>query len=127
MRIKRDYTRAGRTDKGVSAYSNVISLKVRSSEGSKTSTDQNLNYVKMLNSNLPFDIRINACCDVPEDFNARYKCLAREYKYYFFKNLLDIEKMKEACKYFLGEHDFRNFCKINPTNSLDYKYYLENI
>lgn len=25
---------------------------------------------------------------------------------------LDIERMQEACQHFLGEHDFRNFCKV---------------
>lgn len=105
----------------MSAFSNVIALKLRVSDAKN---QQDLNYVKMINSNLPEDIRVLACCEVAEDFNARYKCIAREYKYFFMKNLLNIEKMKEACQYFIGEHDFRNFCKINPTNSLDYKFFI---
>jgi tRNA pseudouridine38/39 synthase len=80
-----------------------------------------LNYAKMLNSNLPTDIRITASAEVPDDFNARYHCIAREYRYFFVENLLDVEKMRDASKFFLGEHDFRNFCKINPSNALDYK------
>lgn len=102
----------------MSAFSNVIALKLRVPD---SKSQQDLNYVKMINSNLPEDIRILACSEVAEDFNARYKCIAREYKYFFMRNLLDVEKMRDACQYFIGEHDFRNFCKINPTNSLDYK------
>ena len=75
----------------------------------------------MINSNLPFDIRVTAFSEVDDDFNARYHCIAREYRYYFVQDLLDIEKMREASKYYVGEHDFRNFCKIDPSNALDYK------
>ena len=50
----------------------------------------------MLNSNLPTDIRITASAEVPDDFNARYHCIAREYRYFFVENLLDVEKMREA-------------------------------
>lgn len=117
--FNRDYTRAGRTDKGVSAFSNVIALKVRTL--AKTETKNQLNYVKIINCNLPEDIRIIAFAEVPDDFNARYHCTAREYRYYFVRNLLNVDKMKDACKNYIGEHDFRNFCKINPTNTLDFK------
>jgi len=66
----------------------VVSLQVRSNlleaegvftpEGyqprdSKTSTDgQELNYVHMLNHQLPEDIRVLGWCPVSEDFSARY-------------------------------------------------------
>ena len=97
----------------------MIALKVRYIE---TNNPQNqLNYAKMLNSSLPPDIRITAYKDVPEEFNARYNCTAREYRYFFVKNLLDVEKMREASQFYLGDHDFRNFCKINPSNALDYQ------
>lgn len=75
----------------------------------------------MINSSLPPDIRITAYKEVPEEFNARYNCTAREYRYFFVKNLLDVEKMRDASQFYLGDHDFRNFCKINPSNALDYQ------
>lgn len=44
----------------------------------------------MLNAILPEDIRILACQEVSDDFNARYWCTKRSYKYFFAKNNLDI-------------------------------------
>ena len=32
---------------------------------------------------------------------------------------LDIERMREASQHFLGEHDFRNFCKVRAAAGLD--------
>ena len=52
-----------------------------------------------------------AFAHVNEDFNARFSCIYREYKYFFFKDKMDIQKIKEAASKFLGAHDFRNFCK----------------
>merc|ERR1712110_955486 len=37
------------------------------------------------------------------------------YKYFFYKDGMDIERMREATKLFLGKHDFRNFCKVAVT------------
>lgn len=54
----------------------------------------------MLNANLPTDIRILSCQVVPDDFNARYWCTSREYKYFFLKSFLDLERMEEAIKQF---------------------------
>jgi tRNA U38,U39,U40 pseudouridine synthase TruA len=31
--------------------------------------------------------------------------------------------MKDAAKLFLGRHDFRNFSKIDLTNSIDFEYF----
>ena len=47
------YTRAGRTDKGVSAMGNVISLKLRTSIKKGSNETNNMNYSSMLNSLLP--------------------------------------------------------------------------
>ena len=35
------------------------------------------------------------------------------YKYYFLGEGLNVEKMNEAAKLLIGDHDFRNFCKID--------------
>jgi tRNA pseudouridine38/39 synthase len=35
------------------------------------------------------------------------------YKYYFYRELLNIGEMTKAAQLFLGEHDFRNFCKLD--------------
>ena len=30
--------------------------------------------------------------------------------------------MRQAAKFFIGKHDFRNFSKIDLTNSIDFEY-----
>lgn len=118
-----NWSRSGRTDKGVSAFCQVVSLYVRSNvkngvgvikagsllEDGKEEHD----YLKMLNSTLPDDIKVISWTPVPSDFNARFSAMSRTYKYYFVKENLDIERMKIAAKDFIGEHDFRNFCKLD--------------
>ena len=48
------------------------------------------------------------------NFTARLHCTGREYRYYFYVENLNLEKIQEAAKIFEGEHDFRNFCKMKP-------------
>lgn len=55
--ISRNYSKSGRTDKGVSALGNVISIRVREIQENETE-----NYIRMMNRNLPSDIRILAMC-----------------------------------------------------------------
>jgi tRNA pseudouridine38/39 synthase len=74
----------------------------------------------MLNAILPEDIRVLACKEVTDDFNARYWCTKRSYKYFFVKNNLNIEIMKSAIKNFIGTHNFINYCKMNLTNTVNF-------
>lgn len=75
-----------------------------------------IDYVGVLNRALPPDIRILGWCHVPYNFHARFSCLSREYNYFFINDGLDIEAMKFAAGKFCGEHDFRNFCKMDADN-----------
>ncbi|VVC25922.1 Pseudouridine synthase, catalytic domain,Pseudouridine synthase I, TruA,Pseudouridine [Cinara cedri] len=109
-----NYHRCGRTDKGVSSFSQVISLTVRSN-GNDT---KELPYCKMLNRLLPKDIRIIAWSPVNEDFSARFNCGSRTYKYWFPRGNLDIDLMNEALQQVVGTHDFRNFCKMDVGNGV---------
>lgn len=128
------YSRCGRTDKGVSAFGQVIALYLRSkymdtSDGKITvhmpsdsiSDEKEIDYVRVLNRALPKDIRVIGWCPIPFDFHARFSCLSREYKYFFFRENLDISGMEIACSKFLGEHDFRNFCKMDALNVHNYR------
>eukprot|EP00668_Euglena_longa_P045890 GGOE01061573.1.p1 GENE.GGOE01061573.1~~GGOE01061573.1.p1 ORF type:complete len:413 (+),score=72.55 GGOE01061573.1:23-1240(+) len=132
-----NYSRCGRTDKGVSALGQVIALHVRSNlsvgaefVGDKgddqqgeaipasscvqnTNSASELDYVKMLNRVLPADIRILAWAPVPKDFSARFSCVGRIYKYFFLQRDLDISRMRQAARHLVGEHDFRHFCKMD--------------
>lgn len=52
--------------------------------------ENKLNYIKMINSSLPDDIRILSYKRVEPNFNARFDCIKRVYKYFFFLNEMDI-------------------------------------
>lgn len=114
-----NFSRCGRTDKGVSAMNQVISLNIRSSlteeeQKLKENDNKEIPYLIILNSLLPPEIRVTAICfRPPPDFDARFSCDYRHYRYLINKEGLDIDRMKEAASSYLGLHDFRNFCKID--------------
>ena len=79
---------------------------------------------------LPPTIRITGWCPVDRTFSARFSCCGgdrakfwragRVYRYYFLRREYDIERMREAVRLFEGEHDFRNFCRIDAVNVCDF-------
>jgi tRNA pseudouridine38/39 synthase len=119
-----EFSRCGRTDRGVSALRQVISLRVRSNlsveeQSDPAQDDDELDYLHILNNLLPSDIRFFEIAMRPgNDFDARFSCLSRRYKYFFHGQGLDVEKMHQAAQLFLGEHDFRNFCKVDGSKQL---------
>ncbi|KAF2683097.1 pseudouridylate synthase 3 [Lentithecium fluviatile CBS 122367] len=104
-----EYSKCGRTDRGVSAFGQVIGIRVRSNRslprpsaslsvaaedlaGEATAEpakpfdelEDELPYIQLLNRVLPPDIRIYAWCpNPPPDFSARFSCKERRYKYFF--------------------------------------------
>jgi tRNA pseudouridine38-40 synthase len=80
-----------------------------------------------INCMLPRDISISYGSVVPDDFHARFSCLGREYVYgittskcrmalyqsnhLWIRYPVNLEKMREAAKYLIGEHDFASFTK----------------
>ncbi|KAK4601605.1 hypothetical protein RGQ29_010963 [Quercus rubra] len=126
------YSRCGRTDKGVSSVGQVIALFLRSNlkgtgvnnYGDIVLEDQyegEIDYVRVLNRALPNDIRVLGWCPVPVGFSARFSCLSREYKYFFWRENLNLLAMESAGRKFVGEHDFRNFCKMDAVNVHNYR------
>lgn len=119
-----NFSRCGRTDKGVSAMNQVISLDVRSNlskedQANKENDGKEIPYIHVLNSLLPADIRITSVAlRPPADFDARFSCDYRHYRYLFRKDGLDIELMQEAANRYVGLHDFRNFCKIDGSKQI---------
>ena len=110
---------ASRTDSGVHALGNVAVFD----------TFSKIPPEKMcfaLNQRLPDDIRIQDSCEFPLDFHPRYCDSTKTYEYkilnrrfdnpvmrlytHFVYMPLDYEKMQEAAKYLVGEHDFKSFC-----------------
>ena len=135
-----NYSRCGRTDKGVSAFSQVIALHVRTNlteglgvirrnENEEVCTEISIElpYVRMLQAKLPEDIHVISWAPVPLDFSARFSCLYRSYKYYFPKGSLDIEKMQKAGLKFEGDHDFRNFCKLDRSKFRDFNRSIHRV
>lgn len=128
------YSRCGRTDKGVSSVGQVIALFLRSNlKGTGVNNENSgdivledryegeIDYVRVLNRVLPNDIRVLGWCPVPIGFSARFSCLSREYKYFFWREKLNLLAMESAGKKFVGEHDFRNFCKMDAVNVHNYR------
>ncbi|XP_072025147.1 tRNA pseudouridine(38/39) synthase-like isoform X2 [Amphiura filiformis] len=128
-----NYSRCGRTDKGVSAFGQVIALDLRSNllEGhgviqrsdngpSERPGEKNveIDYPRYLNRVLPEHIRVLAWSPVDVNFSARFDCRHRTYKYFFPKGDLDIEVMQEAALKLVGQHDFRNLCKMDVANGV---------
>lgn len=109
---------SGRTDAGVHALAQTAHFD----------TDSNIptrNFFTGLNNFLPLDVRVLAAEEMSGDFHARFSAKEKTYRYYLYesdvelpmllnravavKGNLDIEKMKEAAKVFIGKHDFRSF------------------
>nr|XP_056716350.1 tRNA pseudouridine(38/39) synthase [Euleptes europaea] len=126
-----NYHRCGRTDKGVSAFGQVISLDLRSNLSEKTvaepgittkdkasDTSEEIHYTHILNRVLPPDIRVLAWAPVDPNFSARFNCLKRTYRYFFPCGDLDVAVMNTAAQRFVGTHDFRNLCKMDVANGV---------
>ena len=75
-------------------------------------------YCRVLNKLLPAEIKILAWTPVELEFNARFSCSHRVYKYFFPAANLDAHAMNCAAQKFVGEHDFRNFCKMDVANGV---------
>lgn len=110
---------ASRTDAGVHALGNVAVFDTEMRmPGDKFSF--------ALNQRLPEDIRIQKSEEVDADFHPRYVKSQKNYEYrilncrfpipterfysHFTYIPLDVDKMKEAASYLIGEHDFKSFC-----------------
>lgn len=115
-----EYSRCGRTDSGVSAIAQVISLKVRLSGSKNSLENEMIDFVKVLNKKFPEDIRILDWCFVPENFNARFSCTSRQYHYFFNNRGLDLSAMQSAAFALVGEHDFFNLHVIDSSKPAGY-------
>ena len=117
-------TGASRTDSGVHALCNVAVFDTASRiPGEK--------FSYALNQRLPEDIRIQSSREVAPDFHPRhcdsrktyeYRILNREFPLptkrlyaYFTYTPLDVEKMKRAAEFLVGEHDFASFCSASSS------------
>lgn len=98
-----EFRSAGRTDKGVSARKQLITVR----------TDNHKLAKEALNFYLPDDIRCLGCAEVDDNFSARYSASHRTYRYYF-PYPCSVPRMNEAAKLFEGTHNFSGFSKMEP-------------
>ena len=112
---------ASRTDSGVHAMGNVAVFDTET-------TIPPEKIAVALNQRLPEDIVIVKSEEVAADFHPRYCDCSKTYEYhilntrvpvptkrltdYFVSYVLDIEKMRKAASYLVGEHDFVSFCNV---------------
>ncbi|MGE3465406.1 MAG: tRNA pseudouridine(38-40) synthase TruA [Pyrinomonadaceae bacterium] len=110
---------SGRTDAGVHAEGQVANVKL---PGGKFTPNKLKNAV---NGNLWRDIRILKCEKAPDDFHARFSAKRKTYLYRvvnapvmspFWRRYahnehrpLDVGRMNDAARLFLGEHDWTAF------------------
>lgn len=79
------YTRCGRTDVGVSALHQVLTIRLRSKAPAgraPPSPAQELDYPFILNKVLPDDIQVTGWRPAEAEFHARFSCRWREYNYF---------------------------------------------
>ncbi|KJS22750.1 MAG: hypothetical protein VR72_04255 [Clostridiaceae bacterium BRH_c20a] len=111
-------TGAGRTDAGVHAEGQVINFKI----------NNNIPLERLpmvINGQLPNDIAIKVLEEVRPDFHAQYDARGKYYIYRIYNNRipsafhsrfsyyipykLDMEKIREGSRLFVGTHNFKGF------------------
>jgi tRNA pseudouridine38-40 synthase len=111
-------TAAGRTDRGVHARAQVVHFDTEAARPQSA-------WVRGVNALLPDSVAVLWAREVDAQFHARYSAIARTYRYEllnrpvrpalaagrmgWFHLPLDIERMREAARSLVGEHDFSAF------------------
>jgi tRNA pseudouridine38-40 synthase len=109
---------AGRTDTGVHALGNVVSLDVEGGPPPERAA-------QALNTRLPDEVAVVTAEQAVGDFHARFSARSRSYRYRIFNRRtsspfevrrswwvprqLDDDRLNAAAAVLLGEHDFRAF------------------
>lgn len=121
-----DLVCAGRTDAGVHAWGQVVSLPA----------DPGIDPWRLrdaLNARLGPEVVVRACETVPGSFDARRSAIWRHYRYtvvnrevadplrarygWWVREPLDLAMLRLAADPFMGEHDFASFCRRGPEGS----------
>ena len=129
-----DIVGAGRTDAGVHAVAMVAHFDLDSGADANTV----MRAVNFYLNDAP--VSVLDCAIVPDDFNARFSCVMRHYKYivlnrsappvldknraWWVPRKLNVKKMRDAARTLVGKHDFTSFrasqCQAkSPIKTLD--------
>ncbi len=111
-------TVAGRTDTGVHALANVVSVDVLGGPPADRAAEA-------LNTVLPDDVGVTAAEEAPDGFNARFDARSRSYRFRIWRlrrrsvfearrslwwpRPIDVAELDENARALVGEHDFRAF------------------
>lgn len=109
---------AGRTDAGVHGSGMVAHFDTDALRSERS-------WMLGVNTHLPDDIALRWVCPVSDEFHARFKAVARRYRYVIYNHAfrssllagmvtwhyhkLDLARMQAAARYLVGEHDFTSF------------------
>ena len=113
---------ASRTDAGVHALGNLAVFDTESGIPAEK-------FAYALNCKLPSDVKVQKSEEVAADFHPRKCDSVKTYEYhidsgefpvpinsryaYYTYHTPDVELMREAAKYIVGEHDFKSFCSVH--------------
>lgn len=97
-----NYRASSRTDKGVSALGNVISID----------TEFDVDRLPKAVNSKAEDIWCTGIAALPDDFNVRF-AHSRTYACYLQNEGQDIVNMQNAAKELLGRHDFSRYARID--------------
>lgn len=117
---KTSVTASGRTDSGVHAAGQICHFDAQTTIPADKIAD-------VFNAKLPEDIAVLKSACAPDGFDANRSAKRKTYAYKFYlsrrrnplkdrysvwvKNPLDIAKLKDISGLFVGEHDFKAYCK----------------
>jgi len=113
---------ASRTDAGVHALCNLAVFDTESRIPPEK-------FANALNVRLPAQICVQDSREVPADFHPRFSDTVKTYDYVIYNarfpsprrrrfsfysyTPFDVEKMRQAAQYLVGEHDFKSFCSVH--------------
>ena len=110
---------SGRTDAGVHALAQTANFRMETELSEQELMDA-------INGYLPEDIAVLSLKTASERFHSRYNAISKTYEYRLYignakpvmdrkyvwqpEEKPDLERMRTAAAYVLGEHDFKSFC-----------------
>ena len=113
---------ASRTDAGVHALCNLAVFDTESRIPPEK-------FANALNVRLPAQICVQDSMEVPADFHPRFSDTVKTYDYVIYNarfpsprrrrfsfysyTPFDVERMRKAAQYLVGEHDFKSFCSVH--------------
>lgn len=130
---------AGRTDAGVHASGMVAHFETDANRPLRS-------WMLGVNTHLPDDIAIRWAASVNDDFHARFKAIARRYRYVIYNHpqrssqlagqvtwhyhAVDVNRMREAAAHLVGIHNFQSFRAVacqsrNPVRHVHFLRIIE--